>query len=87
MTDDDDYDQEGVCPECGRHFDRPGFYGECESSHPRASRVQRMVEEIERRLTGRKQLYAIGQLDYDLQREIRDELEEVIGQFLTKEMR
>lgn len=85
MTDDDDVDQEDVCPECGRHFDRPGFYGECESSHPRPSAVQRLVEEIEACLTGRKHLYAIGQLDYGLQREIRDELEQVIGGFLTKE--
>lgn len=81
----DDVDQENVCPACGRHFDRPGFYGDCESSHPRPSRVRRLVEEIETCLTGRKHLYAIGQLGYDLQREIRDELEEVIDAFMKTE--
>ncbi len=83
MTDGDDMDPENVCPACGRHFDRPGFYGECESSHRRPSLAQRMVEQVERCLERRKGLYAIGELDADLQREIRDELEEVIGTFLV----
>ena len=65
------------CEECGRRFDRPGFWSRCADRHPAPDLAQKIVEDIECAIHQRK---GIGweMLDSEIIDEIRDDLTAVV---------
>jgi hypothetical protein len=76
--------EDDVCDQCGRHFDRPGFYYFCNERHPEATKVQHAVQDVEAGL-GRRKGMGWGHLDEEVQRDIRDTLAAVLKPYITPE--
>jgi hypothetical protein len=71
------------CDYCGRRFDRPGFYPDCEKAHPAPDLAQAIAELIEMDLANRRGC-GISGIDPDIQDEIRDTWAELVRQELEK---
>ena len=69
------------CEECGKRFNRPSFYSACQQQHSKPTLAQRIVEDVEKNLTGRRGLRWDG-IDDECQDEIRDTLAKLVDERL-----